>query len=85
MLGVDRNATTAEIRKAFKKKAMVMHPDKGGDPEQFKELAQAYEILNNEDKRKVYDKYGMDGIKEGGGVQTGSPFDIFENLFGMGG
>ena len=33
MLGVDRNATTAEIRKAFKKKAMVMHPDKGGDPE----------------------------------------------------
>ena len=38
MLGVDRNATTAEVRKAFKKKAMKMHPDKGGDPEQFKDL-----------------------------------------------
>ena len=45
-----------------------MHPDKGGDPEKFKELAEAYDILNNEDKRKIYDKYGMDGIKEGGGV-----------------
>ena len=85
LLEVDRNATTADIRKQFKRKAMKMHPDKGGDPEKFKELAEAYDILSNEDKRKVYDKYGMDGIKEGAGVQTGSPFDIFENLFGMGG
>lgn len=45
MLGVDPKATTEEIKKAYRKKAIKLHPDKGGDPEKFKELAESYEIL----------------------------------------
>ena len=44
---------------------MKMNSDKGGDLKKFKELAEAYDIFSNEDKRKVYDKYGMDGNEEG--------------------
>ena len=42
-------------------------------------------MLNNPEKRDLYDKYGLEGLKEGGGPSTGSPFDLFENLFGGGG
>jgi len=57
------------------------HPDRGGDPDEFKELQAAYEVLSNEEKRKIYDKYGIDGLKEGGG--GGDPFaDILGGLFG---
>lgn len=62
---------------------MKEHPDKGGDPEKFKELTAAYEVLCDKDKRDVYDKYGEDGIKEGrGGMQPGG--DIFSQMFGGG-
>ncbi len=47
LLGVDKKATTEEIRKAFRKKALKEHPDKGGDPEKFKEVTAAYEVLSN--------------------------------------
>lgn len=56
---------------------------------QFKELAQAYDVLNDPEKREIYDQYGEDAIKEGmggsGGADMHSPFDIFEQLFGGGG
>lgn len=65
--------------------AIKLHPDKGGDPEKFKELCEAVEILGNPDKKKLYDKYGMEGIKEGGGGGGGNPFDVFSNFFGGGG
>ena len=53
---------------------------------QFKELAQAYEVLSDSEKREIYDQYGEDAIKEGmgGGGDGHNPFDIFESFFGGG-
>jgi DnaJ homolog subfamily A member 2 len=55
LVGVEKDATFDQIKKAYRKKAIKMHPDKGGDPEQFKELTQAYEVLSDKDKREMYD------------------------------
>lgn len=84
ILGVSKNATEDEIKKAYRKAAMKNHPDKGGDPEKFKELAQAYEVLSDSQKREIYDRYGEDALKEGmgGGGGMHDPFDIFESFFG---
>uniref|UniRef100_A0A3Q1AR92 DnaJ homolog subfamily C member 10 n=1 Tax=Amphiprion ocellaris TaxID=80972 RepID=A0A3Q1AR92_AMPOC len=68
LLGVSREATTREIRQAFKKLALTMHPDKNpGDPsahEKFLQVNRAYEVLKDEDLRKKYDKYGEKGLDE---------------------
>jgi DnaJ-class molecular chaperone len=89
-LGVSRDADVNEIKKAFKKLAMTHHPDKGGDPEEFKKIQHAHEVLTDDQKRKVYDMTGSDngempqGMPFGGGM----PFDmgdLFGGLFGMGG
>ncbi|GMN56362.1 hypothetical protein TIFTF001_025477 [Ficus carica] len=87
VLGVSRTASQEELKKAYKKAAIKNHPDKGGDPEKFKELAHAYEVLNDPEKREIYDQYGEDALKEGmgGGGPSHSPFDIFESFFGGGG
>jgi len=85
LIGVEKNATTNEIKKAFRQKALKEHPDKGGDPEKFKELSVAYEVLSDAEKRKIYDKYGEEGLKEGGGMGGGDFGDIFDLLGGMGG
>ena len=73
-------------RKLTKKAAIKNHPDKGGDPEKFKELAQAYEVLSDPEKREIYDQYGEDALKEGmgGGGGGHDPFDIFSSFFGGG-
>ncbi len=87
LLEVEKDATFDEIKKAFRKKALRMHPDKGGDPEIFKEMTHAYEILSDSTKRDIYDKYGEEGINEGmaeGGGGPGGFGDIFD-LFGGGG
>lgn len=81
-LGIEKNATKNEVKKAYHKMAKTHHPDKGGDPEKFKEVSAAYEVLSDEQKRETYDKYGMDGLKDGG--MGGGAHDIFE-MFGMGG
>ena len=68
------------------KLARVKHPDKGGDPEEFKEIAEAYDTLKDPKKRDIYDKYGEKAIKEGAGESGGGPggMDLFD-LFGGGG
>ncbi|KAM9709669.1 dnaJ homolog subfamily C member 10 isoform 1-T2 [Menidia menidia] len=68
LLGISREATTREIRQAFKKLALTMHPDKNpGDPsahDRFLKVNRAYEVLKDEDLRKKYDKYGEKGLDE---------------------
>lgn len=84
VLGVSKTAAADELKKAYRKAAIKNHPDKGGDPEKFKELAQAYEVLSDPEKREIYDQYGEDALKEGmgGGGASHNPFDIFESFFG---
>lgn len=82
LLKVDQKATQDEIKKSFRKIALKEHPDKGGDPEKFKDITVAYEVLMDAQKRDLYDKYGEDGLKEGGGGGEGFG-DIFD-LFGGG-
>ncbi|OIW04042.1 hypothetical protein TanjilG_24153 [Lupinus angustifolius] len=87
ILGVSNNSSHDDLKKAYKKAAIKNHPDKGGDPEKFKELAQAYEVLSDPEKREIYDQYGEDALKEGmggggGGGGGHDPFDIFQSFFG---
>ncbi|KAK4758192.1 hypothetical protein SAY87_019493 [Trapa incisa] len=86
ILGVSKSASQDDLKKAYRKAAIKNHPDKGGDPEKFKELAQAYEVLSDPDKREIYDQYGEDALKEGmgGGGGGHDPFDIFQSFFGGG-
>jgi len=96
VLAVNKNATEKEIKKAYKRLAMKFHPDRTqGDKEkeeQFKEVKEAYEILNDEQKRGAYDQYGhaafehgQGGGGQGGGFGGGSFDDIFGDIFGGGG
>ncbi|XP_047321866.1 dnaJ protein homolog [Impatiens glandulifera] len=84
VLGVPKGASPDDLKKAYRKAAIKNHPDKGGDPEKFKELAQAYEVLSDPEKREIYDQYGEDALKEGMGSGGGGhdPFDIFQSFFG---
>lgn len=82
VLGVPKEATEQEIKKAFRKATLQHHPDKGGDENTFKELNAAYEVLSNAEKRQLYDKYGLEGVKSGGGMSGME--DIF-SMFGGGG
>ncbi len=90
ILGVPRNATEEEIKKAYRKKAMEYHPDKNpGDKtaeEKFKEAAEAYEVLRDPDKRAMYDRYGHEGVNQGGGASGFEGMTMEEILrhFGFG-
>jgi len=75
-LGVSQKADDEEIRRAYKEKIKKSHPDKGGDPEKFKRLQEIYEVLSDKEKREIYDSYGEEGLKEGGGM-GGDPFSMF--------
>ena len=76
ILGVDITATQEEIKKQYKKKAIVLHPDKGGCEEKFKELTEAYSVLSDEKKRHEYDMFGKNGP-----LPNMFPNDPFFNLF----
>lgn len=77
ILGVAKGASADEIKKAFRRKAIELHPDKeGGDEAKFKEVNEAYEILKDQSKRQRYDQFGHAGVG-GNGAAGGNPFGGF--------
>jgi molecular chaperone DnaJ len=93
ILNVDRNASKEELKKAYRKLAMQYHPDRNPGnkeaEEKFKEAAEAYDVLNNDDKRARYDRFGHDGLRSGGFSSSGFSdindiFSHFSDIFGGG-
>jgi len=92
VLGVPPTATADEIKKAYRKLAMQWHPDKVNDEskkkeaeDKFKSISEAYEVLSDATKRQTYDKYGEEGLKEGGGFGGfRDAHSMFADLFGFG-
>jgi molecular chaperone DnaJ len=91
VLGVSRNASKEELKKAYRKLAMQYHPDRNpGDKEaeeKFKEAAEAYEVLSDDEKRARYDRFGHDGLRSGGFSSSGFTdindiFSHFSDIFG---
>ncbi|XP_006890251.1 PREDICTED: dnaJ homolog subfamily B member 7 [Elephantulus edwardii] len=83
VLGVQKYASPEDIKKAYHKVALKWHPDKNPENKEeaerrFKEVAEAYEVLSNDEKRNIYDKYGKDGLDGGGGKNFD---DFFESGF----
>jgi DnaJ family protein A protein 2 len=97
LLGVKPDVEESQLKKAYKKSAMKYHPDRIHEPEKkkeaeekFKEITEAYTVLSDKEKRRIYDQVGANGMREGvGGSGFGDldPFDIFSQMFGgsMGG
>jgi len=92
VLGVDRNADKKALKSAYRQLARKFHPDVNKDPgaeDKFKEISNAYEVLSDDQKRQIYDRYGEAGLKGAGAGGAGygdfsNPFDIFESFFGGG-
>jgi molecular chaperone DnaJ len=88
VLGVAKDADEKVLKSAFRKKAMEYHPDRNPgckDSEaKFKEMSEAYEVLNDPQKRAAYDRFGKAGLNggAGGGGAQGRPEDIFRDVFG---
>ncbi|RZC35373.1 dnaJ -like subfamily B member 6 [Asbolus verrucosus] len=83
VLEVSKNSTTAEIKKAYRKLALKWHPDKNQDnieeaTKKFKEISEAYEVLSDDKKRRVYDQYGKEGLINGGGRSRSRHEDEFD-------
>src|SRR3954449_11966681 len=92
VLGVSREATETEIKKAFRRLARELHPDVNQAPDaedRFKEAAEAYEVLSDAERRRTYDAYGHEGLRSGGFSPNmdfgGSISDLFSAFFGQGG
>lgn len=94
-LGISRDASQAEIKKAYRKLAMQYHPDRNPDDKEaedkFKQVGEAYSVLSDPEKRRRYDQFGSAGMRGGGTGGFGStggmgfdPFDIFREVFGGG-
>lgn len=96
ILGISRNATADEIKKAYRKQAVKYHPDKNPDDKnaeaKFKEISEAYDVLKNDQSRQMYDQYGKEGLQGMGGGGMGSGYGsmddalhAFREAFGGGG
>lgn len=88
VLGVPRNAPSEDIKKAYKRQALLFHPDKNKSPgaeEQFKKISEAYSVLIDPDKRQIFNAYGEEGLKNEGDFGFGyfpDPVNIFRDVFG---
>src|SRR5262249_52910380 len=89
VLGVARSASDEELKKAYRKLAVLYHPDKNPDDEhaeeRFKEVSEAYQILSDSERRAQYDRFGHAAFEQGGfgGFDVGAGFeDILGDLFG---
>ena len=84
-LGVDKTATQAEIKKAYRKLSMTHHPDRGGNEDRFKEIADAYAVVGDEGKRQQYDAVGQNPFANFGnmGGMDGNFGDLFNQMFGQ--
>ena len=91
VLGVKKDATDDELRRAYRKLAMQWHPDRCKDPDakdKFAEISEAYDVLHDKDKRAQYDQFGFDGLNSSAGFSSEGvdPFEMFKSHFGgMGG
>ncbi|MFH1767177.1 MAG: molecular chaperone DnaJ [Patescibacteria group bacterium] len=97
ILGVEKNVSKEELKRAFRKKAHKLHPDKGGDEAKFKEANEAYHVLSDDEKRRQYDQFGttfdnagagaggFNGFSGGQGMNFEDLSDIFSGMFGGGG
>ncbi|CAG8720605.1 443_t:CDS:2, partial [Cetraspora pellucida] len=92
ILGLEANATEDDIRKAYRRQALIWHPDKNVQNREeaeakFKLIAEAYEVLSDVDKRRIYNQYGEEGLKNGGPTYEQRPFqfhdpqEIFRQFF----
>lgn len=86
VLGVQKNASAEDIRKAYKREALKHHPDRNpGDPAaeaKFKAVNEAYQVLSDDDKRRIYDQFGHAGLEGGGGFDgVGDVFSHMQDLF----
>lgn len=92
VLGVDKSASERDIKRAYRKRAQKIHPDKHPDKHaEFLELSDAYQTLSDAETRKIYDRYGVEGVKkhqarkDNPQAHAQDPFDIFSRFFGGGG
>ena len=89
VLGVSRDASESEIKKAYRKLAVQFHPDKNPGnkeaEEKFKEISAAFDILKDPEKRAKYDQFGHDAFRGGHSAGGVDPFDLFRDVFGGGG
>ena len=89
VLGVNRDASDSEIKKAYRKLAVQFHPDKNPGnkeaEEKFKEISASFDILKDPEKRSKYDQFGHDAFRGGHSSGGVDPFDLFKDVFGGGG
>ena len=90
VLGVERDVSDEDLKKAYRKLALKFHPDRNPDDPsaagRFKEATEAYQVLSDPEKRRIYDQYGPEGLRSTGfGTGGVDPRDIFEQIFGQSG
>lgn len=83
-LGVPRDASEQEIKRAYRQLAMKTHPDKGGNAEEFKKITEAYEVLTDTEKRGLYDRFGKAGVQKGGMKSGMGGMGGMGGIFGQG-